>query len=166
MKQKKTEQRIRTRQRNATNTFALIGIAKFISGEPVIVRSIVNEFDNTLQSIEVLYAVNAKKNQLGACPQAFPQKRTTLLVLLSVYLIYLIMSISIRVIDFDKNKRNDLSVIAQTTSLGNITESFLNYNLSQFKKEINRFKQNNNIQYQDREGIKTVKYIQITSRTG
>ena len=76
------------------------------------------------------------------------------------------MSISIRVIDFDKNKRNDLSVIAQTTSLGNITESFLNYNLSQFKKEINRFKQNNNIQYQDREGIKTVKYIQITSRTG
>ncbi len=44
-----------------------------------------------------------------------------------------------RVIDFNKNKRGDLSVIAQTTSLGNITESSLNNNLSQFKKEINSF---------------------------
>ena len=50
-------------------------------------------------------------------------------------------NLTARVIDFDNNKRNDLSVIAQTTSLGNITESFLNYNLSQLKKEINSFKQ-------------------------
>lgn len=42
-----------------------------------------------------------------------------------------------RVIDFDKNKRGDLPVIAQTTSLGNITESSLNNNLSQFKKKVN-----------------------------
>ena len=32
-------------------------------------------------------------------------------------------------------------MIAQTTSLGNITESSRNNNLSQFKKEINRFKE-------------------------
>lgn len=50
-------------------------------------------------------------------------------------------NLTARVIDFNKKKRNDLSVIAQTTSLGNITESFLNYNLSQLKKEINSFKQ-------------------------
>lgn len=46
-----------------------------------------------------------------------------------------------RVIDYDKNKRDDLSVIAQTTSLGNITTSSLEHNLSQFKKEINSFKE-------------------------
>jgi hypothetical protein len=55
-----------------------------------------------------------------------------------------------RVIDYDKSKRDDLSVIAQTTSLGNITTSSLEHNLSQFKKEINTFKQKNKISYQSR----------------
>ena len=64
-------------------------------------------------------------------------------------------NLTARVIDFDNNKRNDLSEVAQTTSLGSLTESSLNNNLSQFKKEINSFKQNNNIRYQDREGINT-----------
>ena len=50
----------------------------------------------------------------------------------------------------DKKKRDDLSVIAQTTSLGNITTSSLKHNLSQFKKEINSFKTNNKMSYQSR----------------
>ena len=55
-----------------------------------------------------------------------------------------------RVIDYDKSKRADLSEVAQTTSLGSITESSLEHNLSQFKKEINTFKQKNRISYQSR----------------
>ena len=55
-----------------------------------------------------------------------------------------------RVIDFDKKKRGELSEVAQTTSLGSITESSLNKSLSQFRKEINSYKNKNNIQYQDR----------------
>lgn len=56
-----------------------------------------------------------------------------------------------RVIDFDKKKRGELSEVAQTTSLGSITESSLSKSLSQFKKEINSYKNKNNIQYQDRQ---------------
>lgn len=55
-----------------------------------------------------------------------------------------------RVIDFDKNKKDDLTEVAQTTSLGSITVSSLEHNLSQFKKEINTYKENNNIHYQSR----------------
>lgn len=55
-----------------------------------------------------------------------------------------------RVIDFDKNKRADLTEVAQTTSLGSITVSSLEHNLSQFKKEINSFKAKNKISYQSR----------------
>ncbi len=55
-----------------------------------------------------------------------------------------------RVIDFDKNKRGDLSEVAQTTSLSSITVSSLKHNLTQFKKEINSYKEKNNISYQDR----------------
>ena len=49
-----------------------------------------NKHTNEVQSIDVLYAVNAKKNQLGAYPRRF---RYLLLVLQLVYPIYLIMSI-------------------------------------------------------------------------
>ena len=55
-----------------------------------------------------------------------------------------------RVIDYDKSKRADLSEVAQTTSLGSITESSLEHNLSQFKKEINSFREKNIISYQSR----------------
>ena len=55
-----------------------------------------------------------------------------------------------RVVDFDFKRKDDLSVIAEDASLGNITESSLEYNLAQFKKEINTYKENNNIHYQSR----------------
>ena len=48
------------------------------------------------------------------------------------------------------NNRNELSVIAKNVNLGNITPSFLNNNLTQFKKEINSFKDKNKINYSDR----------------
>ena len=114
MKQKKTEQRIRTRQINATNAYALIGIAKFISGEPVIVRSIVNEFDTTLQSIEVLYAVNAKKEPAATVSPGFAN--------------------------------DSLPVTDSTISISDLLD-YVNHQTILCK-------------------IKTVKYIQITSRTG
>lgn len=41
-------------------------------------------------------------------------------------------------------------MIAGNVNLGNITPSFLNDNLSQFKKEINIFKEKNKINYSDR----------------
>lgn len=52
-----------------------------------------------------------------------------------------------RVLDFDKNKRTGLSVIAQRTRLGNITEGSLAESISQFRKKINAFKQKNKISY-------------------
>ena len=53
-------------------------------------------------------------------------------------------------IDYDAKKRNELSVIAKNVNLGNITPSFPNNNLSQFKNEINSFKEKNRINYSDR----------------
>ena len=53
-----------------------------------------------------------------------------------------------RVLDFNKKRESDLSVIAQSAGLGNITRSSLNKNLAQFKKEVNRFREKNNIRYQ------------------
>lgn len=52
-----------------------------------------------------------------------------------------------KVIDYKKEKRTDLSVIAQLTRLGNITESSLNNNLSEFRKKVNRFREKRNIKY-------------------
>ena len=46
-----------------------------------------------------------------------------------------------RVIDYKKEKRTDLSVIAQLTRLGNITESSLNNSLSEFRKKVNSFRE-------------------------
>ena len=51
------------------------------------------------------------------------------------------------VFDFDENKRADLSVIAEQARLGNITETTLNQNLTQFQKEIKTFKEKNKINY-------------------
>ena len=59
------------KNKNASNTYVLIGITKFANGEPIIVRSIVNEFDNSLQSIETLYAVNAKKESAATASPRF-----------------------------------------------------------------------------------------------
>ena len=52
-----------------------------------------------------------------------------------------------KVIDYKKEKRTDLSVIAQHTRLGNITESSLNKSLSEFRKKVNRFREKRNIKY-------------------
>lgn len=71
-----------------------------------------------------------------------------------------------KVIDYDAKKRNDLSVIAENVNLGNITVSFLNKNLSQFKKEINSFKEKNKISYQDRtdtEDLESNRYLLATA---
>ena len=46
---------------NATGSYILIGAAQNTSGDLYIVRSVVNHFKNELTSIDVLYAINAKK---------------------------------------------------------------------------------------------------------
>lgn len=67
-------------------------------------------------------------------------------------------------IDYDKTKKDDLSVIAQTTSLGNITESSLYKSLAQFKKEINSFKEKNKIKYSDRITQSDTDYLSAVER--
>lgn len=52
------------------------------------------------------------------------------------------------VLDFDRKKlRADLPVIAQDTTLGNVTDSALKKRVSQFQKDVNRFKKDNKIYY-------------------
>lgn len=51
---------------NASGAYVLIGVAKSKIGNVYIVRSVVNHFNNELASIDVLYAVNAKKEELAA----------------------------------------------------------------------------------------------------
>lgn len=46
---------------NATGSYILIGIAQNKDGDLYIVQSVVNQFNNELDSIDVLYAINAKK---------------------------------------------------------------------------------------------------------
>lgn len=69
-----------------------------------------------------------------------------------------------RLLDYDKTKKDDLSVIAQTTSLGNITESSLYKSLAQFKKEINSFKEKNKIKYSDRITQSDTDYLSAVER--
>ena len=56
-----------------------------------------------------------------------------------------------RVLDFDEKKRDDLSVIANTAGIGNITKSSLDRNITYFKKEVKAFKEKNNILYSERD---------------
>ena len=51
---------------NAKRSYVLIGAAKDSNGGVYIVRSIVNEFNYKLTSMDVLYAINAKKEELAA----------------------------------------------------------------------------------------------------
>ena len=46
---------------SATGAYVLIGVASNTSGDMYIVRSIVNQYKNELASMDVLYAINAKK---------------------------------------------------------------------------------------------------------
>ena len=52
-----------------------------------------------------------------------------------------------KVLQFDKEKKGNLSVIAHAVNMGNITASALNINVAQFKKEVNAFRQKNRINY-------------------
>ena len=52
-----------------------------------------------------------------------------------------------RVIDFNKEMRDELSVIANPAGVGNITDSSLTDNLTRFPKEIKSFKEKNRISY-------------------
>ena len=52
-----------------------------------------------------------------------------------------------RVIDFNKEMRDDLSVIANPAGVGNITDSSLKDNLARFRKEIKAFREKNSIDY-------------------
>ncbi len=49
------------RSKYIENSYALIGIAKNNDNEPYVVSFVVNRHNNEIQSIDVLYAVNAKK---------------------------------------------------------------------------------------------------------
>ena len=51
---------------DAKEALVLIGVARNINGYTYVVRSIVNRFSNALTSIDVLYAINAKKEELAA----------------------------------------------------------------------------------------------------
>ena len=51
---------------NATGSYILIGAATDPNGDLYIVRSVVNQFSNELTAMDVLYAVNAKKEELAA----------------------------------------------------------------------------------------------------
>ncbi len=50
-----------------------------------------------------------------------------------------------RVIDYNKEKRTDLSVIAQHTRLGNITDSSLKTSISEFHKKVKGLKVSNEV---------------------
>ena len=49
------------------------------------------------------------------------------------------------VIDFNKKERQNLSEVAQSVGLGDITDASLKKNLAQFQKEVKRFRESNNI---------------------
>ena len=51
---------------DAKESLVLIGVAKNPGGDTYVVRSIVNRFSNELTSIDALYAINAKKQELAA----------------------------------------------------------------------------------------------------
>lgn len=53
---------------NASNSYVLIGAAENGDGELYVVRSVVNRFKNELVSMDVLYAINAKKEPAALLP--------------------------------------------------------------------------------------------------
>lgn len=53
-----------------------------------------------------------------------------------------------RVLDFNKKERSNLSEVAQSAGLGDITDASLKKNLAQFQKEVKQFRESNNIRYQ------------------
>lgn len=56
------------REENAEASYVLIGAAKNAKNEPYIVQFVVNRYSNEVSSIDVLYAVNAKKEPAALLP--------------------------------------------------------------------------------------------------
>lgn len=67
-----------------------------------------------------------------------------------------------RVLDFDTTKRESLSVIAKQARLGNITADSLAKSIAQFKKEINRFREENKINYSGKKTRSTIPFVTWT----
>ena len=59
---------IRPKKEKATGSYVLIGAARNSGGELFIVRSVVNRFTHNLTSMDVLYAINAKKEPAALLP--------------------------------------------------------------------------------------------------
>ena len=67
-------------KKEADSSYILIGAAQNSNGELCIVRSVVNKFSNELDTMDVLYAINAKKSTavLNAPLVSTPNYRTTI----------------------------------------------------------------------------------------
>ena len=59
---------LKPREKNATESYVLIGAARNDSGELFVVRSVINRFTYKLTSMDVLYAINAKKEPAALLP--------------------------------------------------------------------------------------------------
>lgn len=69
---------------NASGSYVLIGMAQNSNSERFVVRTIVNEFSNEVESVDVLYAINAKKNLLRSMRPDSREARYPLQVLKSL----------------------------------------------------------------------------------
>jgi len=58
----------------ASESYALIGAARNNSGELYVVRSVVNRFSNELSDMDILYAINAKKEPAALLPRVYGEK--------------------------------------------------------------------------------------------
>lgn len=89
------------REESAKASYVLVGTARGVNNSLYIVRSVVNQYANEITSVDVLYAVNAKKNQL-----AYARKSQIILLFQLipqlVYLLFLILSINIFLTPFLK----------------------------------------------------------------
>lgn len=73
----------------AETSYVLIGASKNSSGDFYIVRSVVNKFSNELTEMDVLYAINAKKeNQLRSMRPGFLHPVTDSIISISDFLDY------------------------------------------------------------------------------
>lgn len=62
------------KKEGAAASYVLIGAARNGNGELSIVRSVVNRFSNEVMSMDVLYAMSAKKEPAALLPQVYGQK--------------------------------------------------------------------------------------------
>lgn len=58
----------------ASESYVLIGAARNNSGELHVVRSVVNRFSNELSDMDILYAINAKKEPAALLPRVYGEK--------------------------------------------------------------------------------------------